>query len=87
MKFIKYFLFFSLALVLNCSALADKKPVKVFILAGQSNMEGKGGVDPLLNHQIDAPETRDFFAHLRICTRCNSSAGTDSGSTYFKNRV
>ena len=64
MKFIKYFLFFSLALVLNCSAAADQKPVKVFILAGQSNMEGKGGVDPLLNHQIDAPETRDFFAHL-----------------------
>ena len=64
MKFIKHFLFFSLALVLNCSAAADQKPVKVFILAGQSNMEGKGGVDPLLNHQIDAPETRDFFAHL-----------------------
>ena len=64
MKFIKHFLFFSLALVLNCSAAADQKPVKVFILAGQSNMEGKGGVDPLLNHQIAAPETRDFFAHL-----------------------
>ena len=64
MKFIKHFLFFSLALVLNCSAAADQKLVKVFILAGQSNMEGKGGVDPLLNHQIDAPETRDFFAHL-----------------------
>ncbi len=27
-------------------------------------MEGKGGIDPLLNHQIQAPETRDFFAHL-----------------------
>ena len=64
MKIIKYFLLFSLALVLKFSALADKKPVKVFILAGQSNMEGKGRVDPLLNHQITAPETKDFFAHL-----------------------
>ena len=64
MKFLKHILLFSLALVLNCSALADKKPVKVFILAGQSNMEGKGRVDPLLNHQITAPETKDFFAHL-----------------------
>ena len=64
MKSLKYILFFSLALVLNCSALADKKPVKVFILAGQSNMEGKGRVDPLLNHQITAPETKGFFAHL-----------------------
>ena len=26
---------------------ADKKPVKVFILAGQSNMEGKGFPEPL----------------------------------------
>ena len=43
---------------------ADKKPVKVFILAGQSNMEGKGKVDPLLNHQIHAPETKKFFAHF-----------------------
>ena len=60
----KYILLFSLALVLNCAALADKKPVKVFILAGQSNMEGKGRVDPLLKHQITAPETKGFFAHL-----------------------
>ena len=43
---------------------ADKKPVKVFILAGQSNMEGKGGIDPLLNHQIKAPDTKEFFAHF-----------------------
>jgi len=27
-------------------------------------MEGKGKVDPLLNHQIKVPETRDFFAHF-----------------------
>jgi hypothetical protein len=64
MKSLKHILLFSLALVLNCFALADKKPMKVFILAGQSNMEGKGRVDPLLNHQITAPETKDFFAHF-----------------------
>jgi alpha-galactosidase len=38
--------------------------VKVFILAGQSNMEGKATND-LLNHQATAPATKDLFAHLR----------------------
>jgi len=41
----------------------DQPPVRVFILAGQSNMEGKAPL-ALLNHQITAPETADFFAHL-----------------------
>jgi len=39
------------------------KKVKVFILAGQSNMEGKASVD-LLKHQITAPETAKRFAHF-----------------------
>ncbi|MBO60591.1 MAG: sialate O-acetylesterase [Verrucomicrobiales bacterium] len=61
----KYFFYFLLSLTLGWSAFGEeKKPVKVFILAGQSNMEGKGKVDPLLNHQVKAPETRDFFAHF-----------------------
>ncbi len=51
-------------LLLSTAAHAADGKVKVFILAGQSNMEGKGGIDPLLNHQIKAPETKDFFAHL-----------------------
>lgn len=38
--------------------------VKVFILAGQSNMEGKA-TNELFNHQATAPETRELFAHLR----------------------
>lgn len=38
--------------------------VKVFILAGQSNMEGKAPND-LFNHQATDEKTRDFFAHLR----------------------
>lgn len=55
-------LFFCLS---SCPFIHGKtKPVQVFILAGQSNMEGKGGIDPLLNHQIQAPDTKDFFAHL-----------------------
>lgn len=40
------------------------KKVKVFILAGQSNMEGKAKVE-LLEYQVGQPETRDFFKHLR----------------------
>jgi len=40
------------------------KPLKVFVLAGQSNMEGKVKRG-LLDHQATAPETRELFAHLR----------------------
>jgi alpha-galactosidase len=40
------------------------KPVKVFILAGQSNMEGKAKVS-LLDYQADQPAMRDLFKHLR----------------------
>ena len=61
----RHFLILALGFALSVSAAAKElKPVKVFILSGQSNMEGKGRIDPLLNHQIHAPETRDFFAHL-----------------------
>ena len=38
--------------------------VKVFILAGQSNMEGKAA-NPLFDHQATDPKTQDLFAHLR----------------------
>lgn len=39
-------------------------PVKVFILAGQSNMEGKVQ-NVLLQHQATNDETKELFAHLR----------------------
>ena len=39
-------------------------PVKLFILAGQSNMEGKAP-NELLEHQATDPKTKDLFAHLR----------------------
>jgi alpha-galactosidase len=43
---------------------AAEPPVKIFLLAGQSNMEGKAP-DALFNHQATDPKTKDLFAHLR----------------------
>lgn len=40
-----------------------EETVKVFILAGQSNMQGQAKLT-LLEHQIKAPGTADFFKHL-----------------------
>ncbi len=41
-----------------------KKPVQVFILAGQSNMEGKAAVSTL-DAVINDPKTHDQFIHLK----------------------
>lgn len=38
--------------------------LKIFILAGQSNMEGKGSVETM-NRQLANPEKKDRFAHLQ----------------------
>ncbi len=46
------------------TSMAAEGTVKVFILAGQSNMEGKAQ-NALLEHQAEAPETKDLFKHLR----------------------
>ncbi len=46
-----------------CGPLAAEQPVKVFVLAGQSNMVGHARVS-LLEHQITDPATREIFAHL-----------------------
>ena len=43
---------------------AAEKTVKVFILAGQSNMEGKAK-NTLLDHQATDEKTKKLFAHLR----------------------
>ncbi|MCA9247021.1 MAG: hypothetical protein KDA42_07900 [Planctomycetales bacterium] len=50
-----------LAFITFSARAAEQLPV--FILAGQSNMEGKAKV-VLLEHQIQAPETKALFAHL-----------------------
>jgi len=42
---------------------AAPKPLRVFILAGQSNMEGHAKVS-LLEYQIKQPATHDLFKHL-----------------------
>lgn len=54
------------SVVLLTAALgpAAEKPVKVFLLAGQSNMEGKAP-NALLDRQAADPKTADLFAHLR----------------------
>lgn len=44
------------------AAAADRPPIKVFILAGQSNMEGKAKLS-LLDYQVAQPATRELFAH------------------------
>lgn len=52
---------------------ASKRPLKVFILAGQSNMEGAGAIQAnpernggkgSLEHLVKSPETAKRFAHL-----------------------
>lgn len=55
---------FLLALAPHTVARGDEPPVRVFILAGQSNMEGKAP-NTLLDHQATDPKTRDLFKHLR----------------------
>ncbi|MEM7391583.1 MAG: sialate O-acetylesterase, partial [Verrucomicrobiota bacterium] len=46
------------------SGFDPTKPIKVFILAGQSNMEGKGWVEHL-SPLLDDPATRGPFEHIR----------------------
>lgn len=59
------FLVLTLLALPEATGAADaQKPVKVFILAGQSNMEGKAKVS-LLDYQASQPATRDLFKHLR----------------------
>lgn len=50
--------------LISLPAAAAPPPVKVFLLAGQSNMEGKAP-NALFNHQATDPKTQDQFAHLR----------------------
>ena len=47
-----------------CYAQDSKKKLKIFILAGQSNMEGKGSVE-VMQHQLKVPEKKDRFARYQ----------------------
>jgi alpha-galactosidase len=51
------------ALIPTAARAADPS-IKVFILAGQSNMEGKAKVQ-LLDYQARQPATKDLFVHFR----------------------
>jgi len=53
-----------LTAVSSTQAADRKDAVKVFILAGQSNMEGKAK-NPLWDYQATDPKTAGLFAHLR----------------------
>ena len=54
----------SLAAATVAQAADTAKTVKVFLLAGQSNMEGKAP-NALLDYQAEDPKTKDLFKHLR----------------------
>ncbi len=56
---------FSIVLGRNASLYAEDNTVKVFVLAGQSNMEGKAP-NTLLEHQATDSKTKELFAHLRV---------------------
>ena len=51
-------------LLIHKPLAAADEAVKVFILAGQSNMEGKAP-NALFDHQATDPKTKELFAHLR----------------------
>lgn len=55
---------FALLLLIATPLAAAEKPVKVFVLAGQSNMEGKAP-DKLFEFQATDDKTKEHFAHLR----------------------
>jgi alpha-galactosidase len=54
----------AVALAMRCASAEDSRSVKVFILAGQSNMEGKAP-SALFDYQATDAKTKDLFAHLR----------------------
>ncbi|NNE91659.1 MAG: sialate O-acetylesterase [Verrucomicrobiales bacterium] len=61
------FLFAFLSITVALSATAQDKPagpVKVFLLCGQSNMEGKAKVS-LMDYQARQEATKSIFTHLR----------------------
>lgn len=54
----------ALLLLFPLTVVAEEAPVRVFILAGQSNMEGKAK-NSLFDYQAQQPATQEHFAHLR----------------------
>ena len=78
-----------LVLAGSASLAQDAKPVKVFLLAGQSNMEGKGFPEPLA-YQVSTEEFRTrwtrFIAggdHAAFTARYQASLEKDPGNPEF----
>ncbi len=65
-KLLAIFLAVCSVVVISTVATAQDAPkkLKIFILAGQSNMEGKGSV-LTMNHQLNHPEKKSRFEHLK----------------------
>jgi alpha-galactosidase len=64
MKHLTQMVWIGLFMLLFCPFVqAQQKPVQVYILAGQSNMEGKAKVS-LLQYQIGLPEHQELLGHL-----------------------
>jgi hypothetical protein len=61
---VKWFSSMIVIFVASAAASAAKDTVKVFILAGQSNMEGKAA-NELIEHQATDDKTKSHFEHLR----------------------
>ena len=57
-------MFALLGLALLVCGVAEAKPVKVFVLAGQSNMEGKASASTL-DAVLEDPKQRDAVKHLK----------------------
>lgn len=64
MKNIKSIAFLVTLIGSTVTFAADPDTVKVFVLAGQSNMEGKAP-NALFEHQAKDAKTAEFFKHLR----------------------
>ena len=62
MKFILTFL--ALTLIFGHAAAAEKKPLRVFILAGQSNMEGHAKIETF-DYIGDDPVTAPLLKRMR----------------------
>ena len=56
---------FAVALLVGPAGAADKRPIKVFILAGQSNMQGHGRIAMGKDGDLDYAAKQKQFAYLK----------------------
>lgn len=56
--------FAALSVFMDAALSAEEKPVQVYILAGQSNMDGYGGLEAL-DYQVENGDRKELFAHLQ----------------------